>query len=191
MQQDPNATANDAAGKQPFITPGQEDLGTVQQGTDPAPPPDEEVEREIDAGLNYAIPIAVSRICWPHDPAEGDKYVQSTAPILDLIEFHKCLGPMGDLPPVARLIIGAAVIVGGVVVIKIGQQKKEGSGETKGKEEAVPGKAGERGKDKFPVRQKEKVPGAVKHTKGNRAVDTTPFQDVLRGKRDTTTGNDN
>ncbi len=189
MQQDPNST--DAAKKQDFTVPNQEELGTAQQATDPVPPPDEKVEREIKAELNFEIPIAVARICWPHDPAAGDAYVQSTAPILDLIEFHKCLGPMGDLPPTARLIIGAAVIVGGVVVIKIGQQKKGGPGETKGKEEVVPGKAGERGKGKLPVREEDKVPGAPQDTKGNGAMDTRPFRDILRGNRDTATRDDN
>ena len=51
--------------------------------------------------------------------------MSTVAPILDLIEFHKCLGPMGDLPPTVRLIIGSAAIIGGVVLIKVGQGRKK------------------------------------------------------------------
>ena len=109
-----------------FSEPAQEGLGEAQEKLDPRAIPEPEPEKEPDPGFNFQIPIAVARIAWPHDTVAADQYVNTVAPILDLIEFHKCLGPMGDLPPTVRLIIGSAAIIGGVVLIKVGQRPKKG-----------------------------------------------------------------
>lgn len=159
-----------------FIEPKQEDLGKAQEELEPDPKvetePQPEVEREPDRQLNYSIPIAVAKISWPHDPAMADNYVQTTAPLLDLIEFHKCLKGMGDLPPMVRLALGLAVITGGVVVMKVTQQKQKKEPREKAKatppderratgEDQLPGSPEGKASDVRPVREESDGAGGA------------------------------
>ena len=104
--------------------------------------PKEAQDEKPDRRMNVFIPSMVGQFTFGSPPTsalppgvaatpqseESQKYVNNTAPILDMIDFHLCLGPMAHISPTARLIIGAVVLIGGVVVVKlpvIKQKKKE------------------------------------------------------------------
>jgi len=95
-----------------------------------------------DRSLNLVIPSMVAQFAFGSPPTsslppgvaaspeseEAQQYVNYTAPILDMIDFHLCLGPIGHISPTARLVIGGVVLIGGVVAMKlpaIRQKKKE------------------------------------------------------------------
>ena len=88
-----------------------------------------------DRSINRVIPTLISSVVFapsasggdgkPLSPEElGKQYVAFTAPVLDMIEFHTCLGAVGELSQTTRLIIGLGVLVGGALVMKPKTQKK-------------------------------------------------------------------
>ena len=92
-----------------------------------------------DRKLNVIIPSMVGQIAFGSAPSsalppgippsakseQAQQYVNTTAPILDMMNFHECLGPMTYISPTARLIIGGVILIGGVVVMKLPQMKKQ------------------------------------------------------------------
>jgi len=143
--------------------PREEDLRTADP---PEPEPGEDqttpepTPEELDRNLNYQIPYAVGQIAWPNEAELAQRYVNTTGPILNLIDFHTCLGPMGQLPPTARLIIGCAAIIGGVVMIKVGQARKEKDEQRQKQAGSVLRETTEEAEnDQFPGPEKEKTSG--------------------------------
>ena len=107
-------------------------------GTEGAGEEELESALEPDRNLNVVLPSIIAQVAFRAKPeAEGgkpltpkemaDHYVGFTAPILDMIEFHTCLGVIGELSPTVRLIIGVVVLAGGVLLVQPPkpQKKKE------------------------------------------------------------------
>jgi len=102
----------------------------------------EKDSRTPDRNLNVVIPTIVAQVAFGSFPTsslpdgippspqsdQAERYVQFTAPILELIDFHECLGGMEEISRTGRLIIGGLVLVGGVVAMKLPertQRKKQ------------------------------------------------------------------
>jgi len=95
-----------------------------------------EAALEPDRKLNVILPTVIAQVAFrPMPEAEGGKpltpeemakqYVSFTAPILDMIEFHTCLGIIGELSPTVRLIIGVVVLAGGILLVQPPKPKKK------------------------------------------------------------------
>jgi len=118
----------------------EETLPPISEQETPRSP--EEDQDEGDRSMNIIIPSMVGQFAFGSPPTsalppgvaaspqseQAQQYVNHTAPILDMIDFHRCLGPMAHISPMARLIIGGMILIGGVVIMKlpvIKQKKKE------------------------------------------------------------------
>lgn len=104
--------------------PGEEDLGGEEKYS---PPPEPEGDPRL---LNKVIPTVIAQVVFaptaaggsdgaPPDPQQlAAQYVAMTSQILDLVEFHTCLGGMGELSKTTRLIIGVVALAGGVLLMR-------------------------------------------------------------------------
>lgn len=80
--------------------------------------------------LNKVIPSVIAQVAFapavttgadgkPPDPQQlAAQYVAMTSQVLDLIDFHECLGGVGELSKTTRLIIGVATLAGGVFLMR-------------------------------------------------------------------------
>ena len=105
--------------------PGEEDLGGHEEQFNPQP--DAEGDPRL---LNKVLPSVIAQVVFtptaatgpdgaPPDPKQlAAQYVAMTSQILDLVEFHTCLGGMGELSKTTRLIIGVVALAGGVLLMR-------------------------------------------------------------------------
>lgn len=86
-------------------------------------------------------------------------YVNLTVPVLEMVEFHECLGVIGELSPTVRLIIGTATlgIAAAIMMPRVKKSKKPTDSPVEGVE---PDSLGEREEPvkKTVVNQREKEP---------------------------------
>jgi hypothetical protein len=118
--------------KEPIVEeplPGPEKEGTEEAAFEAALEPDRQ--------LNVILPSVIAQVAFRAKPeAEGGKpltpeemaqqYVSFTSPILDMVEFHTCLGVIGELSPTVRLIIGVVVLAGGILLVQPPKPKDKG-----------------------------------------------------------------
>jgi len=103
--------------------PAEEELTGPEE---PTPSPEPEGDPRL---LNKVIPTVIAQVVFaptaaaangaPPDPQQlAAQYVAMTSQILDLVEFHECLGAMGELSKTTRLIIGVVALAGGIFLMK-------------------------------------------------------------------------
>jgi len=106
-------------------------------------------EEQPDRSMNFLIPSMVGQFAFGSPPTsalpegaiatpqseESQRYVNNTAPVLEMIDFHLCLGPMAHISPTARLIIGGVVLIGGVIVLKLPVIKQKNKDKKEKKDE--------------------------------------------------------
>lgn len=89
-----------------------------------------------DRSINQIIPTLIANVLFAPSKETGDgkpltpeqlgkQYVAFTAPVLDMIEFHKCLGAVGELSQTTRLVIGIGVLAGGLIFLRPPKQQRK------------------------------------------------------------------
>jgi len=83
------------------------------------------LSQEGDPRINEVVPKLVGSVAFPKEPDLKKQYVDQTTPILEILSFHTCCGPVATLSPGVRLIASLVAIVGGVVLIKVEHRKEK------------------------------------------------------------------
>lgn len=73
---------------------------------------------EVDSSINRVLLTVVGGFVFREEPEVKERYINDTAPILDVVGFHTCFGILGQLTPGIRLAIGLLAIVGMAMYLK-------------------------------------------------------------------------